>query len=160
MVDINSELNNINLNSDNVEIPIPKIKEDIIDKIYNLIDKNKKSNKKKLSIGIIKFKYNNIDYIHCPIKKIKDKGTCVKIGICKEFEPIMDSISNRKILSSHYKFHHCKGKKLVGDNICEIKLKTSLSLEDFIKKQDDAKMKRKLKYDTCSLCNSKINKHY
>ena len=73
---------------------------------------------------------------------------------------MIDNISNRKLLSSHFKFNHCKGKKLVGDNICEIKLKTSLSLEDFIKKQDDAKMKRKLKYDICLLCNSKINKHY
>ena len=94
MVDINDGDKNIKFNIDNVEIPIPELKKEVIDNIYYLIEKKKNSIKKKLSIGIIKFKHNNIDYIHCPIKKIKNGGSCVKIGICKEFQPMIDNINN------------------------------------------------------------------
>jgi len=139
---------------------VPEISIDSINKISKLIEKKKKSKNKKLMLGILKFNFKNIDYIHCPIKKIKDNGCTIKIGTCKKFKSLQDNKINRKILLSHFLHSHCNGEELCGENICNIKLKPSISIDEFIDKYIDNKERKQLKYDICKYCNSKFNKHY
>ena len=58
-----------------------------------------KINSKRISLGVIKFKHNNIDYIHCPIRKIKKNNNIIKIGVCKNFK----SLKNTKNTQNFFK---------------------------------------------------------
>jgi len=152
---INNSLNNIEevKNVDHVKVPLIDI--DIINKINKIIERKKKSKNNKLMLGILKFCIDNVYYIHCPIRKIKKNGSIIIIGKCKQFKPIVDNKLNRKSLLKHFLFCHCKGQELCGEGICNIKLKASISLEEFLNKYEKKKAVRHVKYETCQYCNSK-----
>jgi hypothetical protein len=138
-----------------IRLIIPKIDIDIINRINKIIERKRRSKNNKLMLGIQKFSLNNVEYIHCPIRKIKKNGSIIVIGKCKQFKPLVDNKLNRKTLLKHFLFCHCKGEELRGEGICNIKLKASISLDDFLDKYEKKKALRHVKYDTCQYCNSK-----
>ena len=87
--------------------------------ILNNIKVSSKIKKKKLIVGVIKFKDNeDIEYIHCPLLKLKnnngDDDMC--IGICKHFESVVNNSNGKKHLASHkYQYHY----KLIGSFVGE-----------------------------------------
>jgi len=153
--DNNNSLNNIDKVNDVECVEVPNIEKDIINRINKIIERKKKSKNNKLMLGILKFCINNVDYIHCPIRKIKKNGSIIIIGKCKQFKPIVDNKLNRKSLLKHFLFCHCKGQELCGEGICNIKLKASISLEEFLNKYEKRKAVRHVKYEKCQYCNSK-----
>jgi hypothetical protein len=115
-----------NLNNNSI-IPIPKLTKDFKNKVkLHLL--SKPTRKKKYILGVIKFLYNNKNYIHCPIKKITKKGK-IKFGICKNFKTIEDTFRNRQKLCTHkFRFHYDSNKK---NSRC-LHLKVSKSIESIL----------------------------
>jgi len=132
--------NNSNSESEEKEIEInrinnidycPQISNEILKNLENIFNNAKKKKYKKIVLGVIKFNKDGNDYIHCPIKKIINKGADIVFGVCK-FPSLLDNAVNRRKLSLHkYHFHYCG---LVPDsqhvNVC---LKTTKSLEESVK---------------------------
>jgi hypothetical protein len=115
----------------------PKISNDSISKFEILLDKLKqlieKINKKiVIIIGIIRFSYNNENFIHCPIKKIKNNGGTIKIGRCKHFNSLLDTVENRKKLTYHKFIFHCKGEKSNKNNNMKFKLNTTKTFDEVL----------------------------
>ena len=112
------------------KIKPPKLNVSIYDnynRILNQIEMSK-SKKKKLIIGVIKFKDDeNIEYIHCPIVKLNDG---ISIGVCDHFDSVVNDSNGKKHLASHKYQYHFKYK----NNIVKIRLKTCESIEDTLQK--------------------------
>lgn len=89
-------------------------------------------------LGVIKFIFNGNEYIHCPIRKVKNNGTFVKFGVCKHLDSLLNTKENRKKLSVHkFQFHYLS-KRPDCDKV-NLYLKTQNSIEDII-----VKMKKKM----------------
>jgi hypothetical protein len=121
----------------NLVCSVPKININDINKFEILLDslnKLTKTNGKKIVIliGIIKYTVDNQNFIHCPIRKIKKCGDIIKIGRCKHFQPLLDTIENRKKLIYHKFIYHCKGEKTNLKNKFKYKLNTIKSFKDVL----------------------------
>ena len=144
-------MSNSNNENEN-KIKVPKISKEIINEFNKLVTNTKiKQKKKNISLGIIKFKHNNKEYIHYPIKKIKENGNKIKIGVCSHFETLENNKINRRILSSHkYQYHYnCCGVSKNSECI-QLRLKSDKSIEEVLemyKKKDMKRKKKKLVLD-------------
>ena len=142
--------NNNNENENKIKVPI--ISKEIINDFNKLVENTKiKQKKKKISLGIIKFNHNNKEYIHCPLKKVKQNGNKIKIGVCSHFESLENNKINRRILSSHkYQYHYnCCGVSKNSECI-QLRLRSDKSIEEVIemyKKKDMKRKKKKLVLD-------------
>ena len=144
----NSESNNI----DNILQSIkycPEIDDSIIKDLKEIFEKCRKKKKKRALLGVIKFIHEGNEYIHCPIKKVKDNGNNVKFGVCKHLDSLLNTKENRKKLSIHkFQFHYLSKPPDV-DNV-NLYLKTQNSVEEII-----VKMKNNLKINSIEINNEK-----
>jgi hypothetical protein len=115
-------------------IPIPVYSESFINEVNskllsgNCISDSKKC-KAKYYLGIIKFKYKNKIYIHCPIQSVNPINGEIEFGVCPNFEPIENNVKNRQRLSSHkFRYHYNSDK----DFSSSLKLKVSKSIEEVV----------------------------
>ena len=115
-------------------IPIPVYSETFVNEINtkllsgNCISDGKKS-KVKYYLGIIKFKYKNKTFIHCPIQSVNLVNGEIEFGVCQNFEPIENNVQNRQKLSSHkFRYHYNSDKDLSSS----LKLKVSKSIEEVV----------------------------
>jgi len=142
--------NNDNNNENKIKVPI--IGKEIINEFNKLVENTKiKQKKKNISLGIIKFNHNNKEYIHCPIKKVKQNGNKIKIGVCSHFKTLENNIINRRILSSHkYRYHYnCCGVSK-NSKCIQLRLKSDKTIEEVLemyKKKDMKRKKKKLVLD-------------
>ena len=143
----------------------PQLDGNIIKELNDLVKKVKLNNYKKLLLGVIKFKHNEKTYIHCPIKKIKNKGSEIVFGVCNHSTSLLDTAINRRRLSAHkFQFHYLAEPPDI--NNVHLYFKTSESVEEVIEKiknkeeKFNKKLLKKLENSniyTCIYCN-KINK--
>ena len=104
--------------------------------ILNKIRTSKIKNK-KLIVGVIKFIDNeNIEYIHCPILKLKDNNNeddnDMCIGVCNHFESVVNNLDGKKHLASHKYQYHCKCNK--RNSKVQIFLKTKENIQNTLEK--------------------------
>lgn len=104
---------------------LPKLQNKLKNDVNTYLENCRLTNKNKI-LGIIKFKSNVKEYIHCPIKKIYKSGK-VKIGVCKHFKCLEDTRQNRLKLSTHKFRYHFKSDKNLSN---VLKLKVSKSIEE------------------------------
>ena len=99
---------------------------------YKLLSNNFGSNNKskfKYYLGIIKFKYCNKTYIHCPLKYVNPVNGEIEFGVCQNFKPIENTLSNRQKLSTHkFRYHYNSDTDLSSS----LKLKVSKSIEEVV----------------------------
>ena len=111
----------------------PEMDDLIINELKEIFEKSKKKKKKRALLGVIKFTYDGNEYIHCPIKKVKNNGNIVKFGVCKHLDSLLNTKENRKKLSIHkFQFHYLS-KPPDLDNV-NLYLKTQNSVEEIIEK--------------------------
>jgi hypothetical protein len=112
-----------------------------------LLDSVKNKRNRNLNIGVLKFKdKNNIKYIHCPIKKIKENGKIIKVGVCKTFKSVIDNKENKKLLTIHkFKDHyHCRPP---DHDAIQLRLNTKKTFDEILniyKAKDDKRRKNKI----------------
>ena len=98
-----------------------------------------------------KFNHNNKEYIHCPLKKVKQNGNIIKIGICSHFKSLENNKINRRILSSHkYQYHYNNCGVSKNSECIQLRLRSDKSIEDVLemyKKKDMKRKKKKLVLD-------------
>ena len=129
----NIEINNkLKISISNDYFYIKKVKPPILDESvfinYNNILNNIKSSKtkkKKLIVGVIKFKDNeDIEYIHCPILKIKDNNNNnddMCFGVCNHFDSVINNSHGKKNIASHkYQYHFKNNKNNINNNKSKI----------------------------------------
>ena len=141
----------------------PEMDDLIINELKEIFEKCKKKKKKRALLGVIKFTYDGNEYIHCPIKKVKNNGNIVKFGVCKHLDSLLNTKENRKKLSIHkFQFHYLS-KPPDLDNV-NLYLKTQNSVEEIIEKMknnlkmnnnDNNKEKNVNSYFNCKSCGRK-----
>ena len=138
---------NINNDKDNNIIIVPDISKELKNDFNKLVENIKiKQKKKNISLGIIKFIYNEKEYIHCPIKKFKNKGEKIKIGICSHFKSLENNKINRRILSAHKYQYHCNScGNNKNDKGIQLRFKNRKSVEEVIEEYKNRDKKRKKK---------------
>jgi len=94
-------------------IPIPVYSESFINEVNSKLlsgncisDSIIKKSKAKYYLGIIKFKYKNKIYIHCPIQSVSPINGELEFGVCQNFETIENNVKSRQRLCSHHKFRY------------------------------------------------------
>ena len=114
----------------------PNINEGTINSFNTIIEKHLKSksiNKKTIKMGVIKFKDNeNNEHIHCPLVSVNHDNFI--IGVCKNFDSVLNNFEGKKKLASHkYQFHYKSYKDTNVKNI-NVYLKTNESIENTVNK--------------------------
>ena len=161
MVEINSEINinkknnnndeynnrnNNEINDNEILNNKPSIKKETKDMFYTLIDSVKNKKNRNLNIGVLRF--TDVDgnvCIHCPLKKIKNNGNIIKVGVCKTFSSVIDSVENRKLLTIH-KFKDHYNCRAPDHDAIQLRLNTKKSFEEVLNiyKLKDEKKKKKI----------------
>jgi hypothetical protein len=124
----------------------PPLNENVISELNEIFNKIKCRNKedgKKMSVGVIKFKNDGKDYIHCPIKHVRNKGKDVCFGVCTHSISLLDNAINRRKLSAHKFSYHFYGQAPDPNNV-NVYLKTSLSIEEAIIKMKKEEVKKNI----------------
>ena len=153
MADLNIDINNENIESTH---PTPFISKNVINNLNEIFENAKLSKKKRALLGVIKFNHNNEEYIHCPIKKVKNNGDNVIFGVCKHSESLINNAGNRKKLSAHkFQYHY---HSMRAENV-KLYLKTNESVEEVIEKSKKLlTLKKKKKLIDLELLNFKCKR--
>ena len=142
---INSENDEL-LNENNIKNKIdycPPLNSKIINDLNDIFEKAKLKKNKKIVVGVIKFEKDGNNYIHCPIKELKNEGTNIIFGVCN-FPSLLDTPINRRKLSLHkYHFHYLG--QIPNLNTVNVCLKTTKSIEDSVRKVKEKELKESKK---------------